>query len=80
MIYYKSFSILKWVDIQYGQQANSQEINGNTQICLVGRIPAAYDKVQQTFLIVDKNSSNIWIFLVKLRKSYCSQEIGNLQT
>lgn len=36
------------------------------------------NKVQQKFPYLNKNSSNLWIFLVKLRKSYCSLEIGNL--
>lgn len=31
------------------------------------------NKGQQTFPYLNKNSSNLGVFLVKLRKSYCSQ-------
>lgn len=37
-----SFSILKWVDIQDGQQASLQETKCDAQILSAGRIPAVW--------------------------------------
>lgn len=37
-----SFSILKRVNIQYEQQASSQETKCNAQVRSAGRIPAAW--------------------------------------
>lgn len=59
--------ILKWVDIQDEQQASSQETKRNAQSQLVESQQPG-NKVQQKFSYI-KNSSDLRIFLVKLRKT-----------
>lgn len=66
-----SFSILRWVDIQYGQQASSQSMAG------VSKQPSG--ECSELPLLWQEFQSLLDVFLVMIRKSYCSLETGHLQ-